>query len=152
MVCFNPPGKNTGVDRHFLLQGIFPTQGSNSGLLYCRQILYPLSHQGSQSKWLLLLSCVQLLVTPWTAACQASLSFTVSQSSLKLMSVELVVSRLPTISSSVILFSCLQSFPASGSFQMSWLFSSGDQSIGASDSASVFLMNSQGWFPLGLTS
>ena len=152
MVCFNPPGKNTGVDRHFLLQGIFPTQGSNSGLLYCRQILYPLSHQGSQSKWLLLLSCVQLLVTPWTAACQASLSFTISQSSLKLMSIELVVSRLPTISSSVILFSCLQSFPASGSFQMSWLFSSGDQGIGASDSASVFLMNSQGWFPLGLTS
>ena len=58
----------------------------------------------------------------------------------------------PTISSSVMPFSsCLQSFPASGSFPMSWLFVSGDQSIGASAWASVFLMNIQGWFPLGLT-
>ena len=42
--CILPPGKNTGVGCHFLLQGIFPTQGSNTGLLYCRQILYHLSH------------------------------------------------------------------------------------------------------------
>jgi len=48
--------------------------------------------------------------------------------------------------------SCLQSFPASGSFPMSWLFASGGQSIGASASALVLLMNIQGWFPLGLTS
>ena len=41
------PGKNTGVDSHFLLQGIFPTQGSNLGLPHCRQILYHLSYQGS---------------------------------------------------------------------------------------------------------
>ena len=41
------PGKNTGLFRHFLPQGIFPTQGSNLGLLHCRQILYCLSHQGS---------------------------------------------------------------------------------------------------------
>ena len=41
------PGKNTGVGCHALLQGIFPTQGSNPGLLRCRQILYHLSHQGS---------------------------------------------------------------------------------------------------------
>ena len=40
-------GKNTGVGYHFLLQGIFLTQGSNQGLLHCRQILYHLSHQGS---------------------------------------------------------------------------------------------------------
>ena len=40
------PGKNTGVSCHALLQGIFPTQGSNSGLWSCRQILYHLSHQG----------------------------------------------------------------------------------------------------------
>ena len=38
------PGKNTGVDCHVLLQGIFPTQGSNPGLLHCRQILYQLSY------------------------------------------------------------------------------------------------------------
>ena len=56
----------------------------------------------------------------------------------------------PTISSYVIPFSsCLQSFPASGSFPMSWLFSSGGQSIGAS--ASVLPVNIQGWFHLGLT-
>ena len=41
------PGKNTGVGCHFLLQRIFPTQGLNLGLLHCRQMLYPLSHQGS---------------------------------------------------------------------------------------------------------
>ena len=44
---WNTPGKNTGVGCHFLLQGIFLTQGSNLGLLHCRQILYHLSHQ----KW-----------------------------------------------------------------------------------------------------
>ena len=55
----------------------------------------------------------------------------------------------PTISSSVIPFSsCLQSFPASGSFPMSQFFTSGGQSIGAS--ASVLPMNIQDWFPLGL--
>ena len=43
----NPPGQNTGVGSLFLLQGIFPTQGSNPGLPHCRCILYQLSHQGS---------------------------------------------------------------------------------------------------------
>ena len=58
----------------------------------------------------------------------------------------------PTISSSVIPFSsCLQSFPVSGSFLMSWFFASGGQSIGASASASVLPMNIQDWFPLGWT-
>ena len=58
----------------------------------------------------------------------------------------------PTISSSVASFSsCSQSFPISGSFPMSWLFASDDQSIGASASASVLPMNMQSWFPLGLT-
>ena len=42
------PGKNTRVGYHALLQGIFPTQGSNPGLMHCRQILYHLSHQGSK--------------------------------------------------------------------------------------------------------
>ena len=57
-----------------------------------------------------------------------------------------------TISSSVISFSsCLQSFPASGSFQMSQLFASGGQSIGVSALASVLPINIQGWFPLGWT-
>ena len=57
----------------------------------------------------------------------------------------------PTISSFVVPFSYLQSFPESGSFLMSQLFASGGQSIGASASASVLPMNIQDWFPLGLT-
>ena len=58
----------------------------------------------------------------------------------------------PTISSSVVPFSSSrQSFPASGSFLMSWLFESSGPTIGASASASVLPMNIQGWFPLGLT-
>ena len=58
----------------------------------------------------------------------------------------------PAISPSVILFSsCLQSFPASGSFQMSWFFTSGGPSIGVSASASVLPMNIQDWLPLGWT-
>ena len=58
----------------------------------------------------------------------------------------------PTISSSVVPFSsCSQSFPPSGSFLMSQLFTSGGQSIGVSASASVLPVNIQDWFPLGLT-
>ena len=73
---------------HFLLQGIFLTQAWNPGLPHCRQTLYHLSHQFSSVQSL---SCVQLFATPWTAACQASLSITNSQSLLKLMSIELVM-------------------------------------------------------------
>ena len=56
----------------------------------------------------------------------------------------------PTISSVIPFSSCLQSFPASGSFPMSQFFTSGGQSIGISGSASVLQMNIQDWFPLGL--
>ena len=57
----------------------------------------------------------------------------------------------PIISSSVTPFSCLQSFPASGSFPMSWFFTSGDQNTATLASASVFPVNLQGWFPFRLT-
>ena len=58
----------------------------------------------------------------------------------------------PTISPSVVsISSCLQSFPASGSFPKSWFFASGSQSIGASASSTVLPMNIQDWFPLGLS-
>ena len=57
----------------------------------------------------------------------------------------------PTISSSVVPFSCPQSFPASGSFPMSQFFASSGKSIGVSASASVLPMNIQDWFPLGWT-
>ena len=95
------------------------------------------------------LSRVQLFATPWTAAripCPSLFPRVCSDSC------PLNLWCHPTISSSVVPFSsCLQSFPASGSFPVSWLFPSGGWSIGASASASVHPMNSQGWFPLILT-
>ena len=94
------------------------------------------------------LSHVRLFVTPWTAALQASLSFTISWNLLKLMSVELVMpSNHLNLSSS-----CPQSFPTSGSFPLGWLFASVGQNIGASASASVLPMNILDWFLLRLTS
>ena len=109
-----------------------------------------LAHSSVQFSSVQSLSRVQLFVTPWTAACQASLSSPtpgVYPNSCPL-------SRWchPTISSSVVPFSsCPQSFPASGSFQMSQLFSSGGQSIGVSASTSVLPVNTQDWSPLGWT-
>ena len=92
---------------------------------------------------------VQLIATPWTETCQASLYITNSQSLLKLVSIELMM---PSISSSVVPFSsCLQFFPASGSFLMSQVFASGDQSNRTTALASVLPMNIQDWFPLGWT-
>ena len=106
--------KSTGVGCRFLLQGIFPMQGSNPGLPYCRQMLYRLSHRGSHRhrRWApqgLTISlefselftdfnccycCLTklwlwLFATPWTVA---HLSFTISQSLVKLKSIELVMS------------------------------------------------------------
>ena len=97
------------------------------------------------------LSCVRFFVIPWTAPCQAFLSSIISQSLIKFMSIELV------ILSNHLILCCAhfpfhpQSFPASGSFPVSHLFTSDDQSIGASASASVFPVNIQSWFPLGVT-
>ena len=81
---------------------------------------------------------------------QASLSFTISHSLLKLMSIESVMpsNHLILCSSRLLL---PQSFPASGSFPVSWLFTSGDQNIGALALGSVLPVNTQGWFPLRLT-
>jgi len=91
------------------------------------------------------LSHVRLFANPWTAACQASLSITNSQSLSKLMSIESVMpSNHPILCRPL---SHLQSFPASGSFQMSQFFASGGQSIGVSASASVLPVNIQDWFP-----
>ena len=88
------------------------------------------------------LSRVRLLVIPWTAACQASVSFTICQNLLKLMFIESVMSSNHLIFCPPLLLH-LQSVPAPGSFQMSQFFASGGQSIGASASASVLPMNSQ---------
>jgi len=96
------------------------------------------------------LSCVQLFATPWTAAHQASLSSTISQSLLKFTSIKLVMLfnhlilcrpllRLPSI------------FDSISVFRMRWFLASGGQSIGISASASVLPVNIRDWFALGLT-
>ena len=93
-------------------------------------------------------------VIPWTAAHQASLSFAISQSLLRVSANSCPLSWWchPTISSSVAPFSsCFQSFPASGSFPRSQFFASGGQNIGASASASGLPMNTQDWSPLEWT-
>ena len=93
-----------------------------------------------------LLTRVQLFATPWIAACQASLSITTSQSSLRLTSWSQWCH--PAISSSVIPFSsCPQSLPASQSFPMSQLFAWGGQSTGVSALASFLPKKFQGWSP-----
>ena len=97
-----------------------------------------------------LLSSVWLCATLWTEACQASLSITNSWSLLKLMSIESVMPS-NYLSLCHPFSSSLKSFPASGSFQMSQLFASGGQSVGVLASASVLPVNTQDWFPLGLT-
>ena len=96
------------------------------------------------------LSRVWLFATPWIAARQPSLSITNSRSPPKLCPLSWWC--YPTISSSVAPFSsCPQSFPTSGSFQMSQLFASGSRSIEVSASTSVLPMNTQDWSPLGWT-
>ena len=96
------------------------------------------------------LSCVWLFVTPWTAARQASCPSPSPRPCLD--SCPLSQWCHPSISSSVDPFtSCLQSFPTSGSFQMSQRFASSGQNIGVSASISVLPMNIQNSFPLGWT-
>ena len=121
--------------RQFLLH---PKSNGGGKMMRC-------NHHSVQS-----LSCVRLFATQRTAACQASLFITNSQSYPNSCS----LSRWchPTISSLVIPFSShLQYFPTSGPFQMSQLFTSGSQSIGVSVSTSVLPMNTQDWSPLGWT-
>ena len=98
------------MDCHFLLQGIFPTQGSNPGLPHRRQTLYRLSHQGSdltlkvgliQTPELFLpslspLSHAQLFANPWTVACQAPLSLGFSGKNTGVGSHSLLQGILPT--------------------------------------------------------
>ena len=154
---------NTGVGCHFLLQGIFLTQGLNPGLPHCRQMLYHLSYQGRTSicKWALFnwlkekFSSVQfsrsvMSDSLWPHWVQHALSITNSWSLLKLMSIEsvmpsnhLILCRplllLPLIFPSIRIFSN-ESVPP-----IKW------PKFGASVSASVLPMNIQDWFTLGWT-
>ena len=101
--------------------------------------------EGSTALWLFssvqLLHCIQFFATSWTAACQASLSIINPRSSLKLMTIKLVMPSSHLILCCLLLLPLI--FPASGSFQMSQFFISGGQSIGISASASVLPMNIQ---------
>ena len=93
---------------------------------------------------------VQLFATQWIAEHQAPISFTISQSFLKLMSIELMmlVNQLIICHLLLLLPSIFLSIRC---FPVSWLFASGGQSIGASASVSVLPMNIQDWSPLGWT-
>ena len=109
----------------------------------------PNSDQWNRDVVVQLLSPVWLFATPWIAAHQASLSFTISWSLLKFMSIESVMPLNHLIFCCP--FSCLQSSLASGSSPVGQLFTSGGQSTGVSASASVLPKNIQDWFLLGLT-
>ena len=113
-------------------------------ILLCVHIIFcfPVTHLWAFVIVVQSLSRVQLSVTPWTSAPQASLSFTISWSLFKLMSIKSVMpSDHPILRHPF--SSCLQSFPASGAFLMSPLFISGGQSIGASTSVSVLPLDTQ---------
>ena len=108
-------------------------------------MLHIISHSVQFSR-----SVVSNSATPWITAREASQSITNSRNSLRLTSIESVMP-----SSHLILCHPLlllpQSFPASESFPVSQLFTWGGQSIGVSASASVLLMNTEYWYPLGWT-
>ena len=118
---WDSPGKNTGVGCHFLLQ-CMKVKSASEVALSCPTLSDPMdcSLPGSSAMGF-------SRQEDWSG----------------------VPSPFPISCSTTSLFFCLQSFPASGSFPMSWLFISGGQSIGTS--ASVLSMNIQGWFPLGLS-
>ena len=115
---------------------------SSLSIYVCAQILYIVVGQS--------LSYVWSFATPWTAAHQASLSFSIFWSFLKFMSIESVMPSNHLILCCGVPFSSRpQSFTASGSFPVSQLFATDAQSIRAS--ASALPVNIQGWFPLWLT-
>ena len=133
----------------------FPSPGDlpqSRGLSSHWQVFFTTKSPGKLKYYLVFLvqslSLVWLFVNPRTEARQASLSFTISWSLLKLMSIELVMPSNHLILCLPLLF-LSQFFLSSGSFLMSQLFASGGQSIRAS--SSVLPMNIQDWFPLGLT-
>ena len=149
MILNGLPWKRTEIILSFLR--LHPSTAFRTLLLTLRAAPFLPRDSCQQFSSVQSLSHVQLFATPWTAACQTSLSITNSWSLLKLMSIEsvmpfnhLILCRLFS--------SCLQSFPALGSFQMSQFFPSDGQSIGVSASASVFPVNIQDWFHLGWTS
>ena len=141
---WNSPRQNTWVGSLLLLWGIFPTQGSNPGLLHYRWILYQLSHKFSSAQLCLTLCKPMECSMPRFFVHQLLES---AQTQVHWVSDAIQPSH-PLSSPSPPAF---KSFPASGSFQMIQLFALAGQSIGVSASASVLPMNIQDWFPLGWT-
>ena len=140
-ICSEPHSTHSGTWSHPWAHILFPPLN----FITCLLIFWFYNIYSSVQS----LSHVQLFVTPWTAARQASLSPTPRACS---NSCPLIWWCHPTIWSSVLPFSShLQSFPSSESFPMSHFFASGGQSTGALASASVLPMTIQDWFPLGFT-
>ena len=137
----NIPYHNFSLKKHFSseLAACFKQSRANNRLSKCVR------------RWLLFIrSVMSNSATPWTAACQASLCLTISQSLLKFMSIESVMPWNHLILCCPLLL--LPSiFPSIRVFPVNQFFASGGQSIGASASASVLPMNIQGWFPSVLT-
>ena len=113
-------------------------------MLLPRQLFGILQHLS-----LLIVQLLSHVMTLWTAACQASLSFTISQSLLKLMCIESMTPSNHLILCHPLLLPSV--FHNIRVFSKDSVFPSGGQSIGALASASVLPMNIQGWFPLELT-
>ena len=135
---------------YFIDQGQTSTTDLTSGVQWKWCSVTLIKHLYFQFSSVQSLSRVWLFATPWTVACQASLSITNSGSPPNPCPLSWWCH--PAISCSVVPFSsCSQSFPALGSFQMSQFFTSGGQSIGVSASTSVLSMNTQDWSPLGWT-
>ena len=172
LLCpWNSPGKNIRVGCHSLLQGTHPTQRLNLGLQDWRQISFLPSE--TPGKPLLFFTTLLFVILSTTFFLSLKLLFTCSvmpnilqlhglqhirllssSPSPRVCSNSCPLSQWchPTILPSVVPFSsCLQSFPASGSFQMSQLFTWGGQSIGVSASPSVLPMNTQDLSPSGWT-
>ena len=140
---------------HALLQGIFPTQGSNPcllQLLHCRQILYGWDTREARHRYLLS-SVIQLCLALCNPMDCSTPGFLVHHQHPELTQTHVhQVSDAIQPSHPVVPFSsCTQSFPTSGSFQMSQLFASSGQSTRVSVSTSVLPMNTQDWFPLEWT-
>ena len=138
------PSKNTGVSCCFLLQGIFPTQGSNPSLLHWQMHSLPLSHFSSVQ---FSHSVVSDSLQPHESQ-HARPPCTSPTPGVHSNSCPSSPWCHPSISSSVVPFSsCPQSLPASESFPMSQRFAWGGQSTGVSALASFLPKNSQGWSP-----
>ena len=170
LLCpWNSPGKNTGVGGHSLLQGIFPTQRLNLGLLHCGQILYHWAmreahiythiHPSIRIYIYSFSGLVLLFSHPVMSASSRPHGLQHSRPSCPSPSPGVCWSSCslhwwchPAISSSEALFYfCPQSCPASGTFPVSHLFIPDDQNTGASALASVLPVTIQGWSPLRLT-